>query len=84
MSNKEQRKIRVIQYIIEEFVYGKSSTFIHKYTALYSGGILDSLEMLELVMELESYNLKLNFEDKYIGNKLDSLDSIKDIIKHIK
>ncbi len=84
MQDKEQRKICIIELIVEEFVYEKSGVTINISCPIYSIGLLDSLEMLELVMELESYNLKLDFEDKNVGNKLDKLDTIEDMIKHIK
>ncbi len=84
MQDKEQRKVCIIELIVEEFVYEKSGVTINISCPIYSIGLLDSLEMLELVMELESYNLKLDFEDKNIGNRLELLDTIQDIISHIK
>lgn len=67
---------QIMQFITEHFLQGDASATLLPMTPLVSGGILDSLGVLELVAFLES-TFGVEFEAHEVSR--DRLDTIADI-----
>jgi len=79
-----QRKEQEIFLIIKTYVQDKKNINITLDTCLYSEGILDSLDMFGLVMQLEKYGFILNYPQKDIQNRIYEIDKPSQIIELVK
>lgn len=81
METVEQMIAEVKSYILKEFLPGENPDELTDYTALVTGGILDSLATLKLVAFIEErYKIELQAHEVDVEH----LNTISDLVKLIR
>ena len=78
MKEKTSREIR--DFIVENFLFGDSSSGLEDTDSLLEKGIIDSTGVLELVSHLEeTYGIKVE-DEELIPENLDSIVNVTDFL----
>ena len=70
--------------LINEFILKKRKMVVNFNTELYSSGLLDSLDMLELVLFLESKDLVIKNKTNHLMFIMDKINTPSKIIELLK